>query len=168
MITLIGQSKVIMQLLKDINTFGEFGKPSNFDETNAKMNRFILISYLYAFGAVMLYVIFSFLDFQKCEARNVKYDINRLCGFITSFWVPFSMDPVITKVLFYIIQVTSSVVVSSAGTTIMGWIWAIVEMFLTKVANLKAMLLQINDLTGNGKKRAHMNKCIRYHIEIIK
>lgn len=154
----------VESLLIDLSNFTKYQKPTGFDQVNKKLEVLCKIIFSYCIFGSVFYNVSKILTIPSCISLR---KINEVCGVAIPFWVWFDTENWLIK--YPIILYTFIIIIIIDKVTLMVAV-QVLEIgcnIKLRIDQLKSMLVECfdEDFQTNRKR---LNKCIKYHNEIIK
>ena len=157
----------LASLLKEMSNFKSFGKPTNFDQKEKKMNLLSKVVFIYLTVGVTQYMALKFTQRQECEERNKNQGLKENCGFISQFWTPFSTQNAVVYYLCHAYIFLAVQLLMKPNILVTFNAFEITEHLILKIKHLNQMLYECFDNTEYKFSRKRLSKCILYHIHIL-
>lgn len=164
----IKNQKKIAQLLKDLSTFNNFGKPPSFDKTNAQLNFFANCMFTYALIGVILYTGVQCFLKSQCEALKIEYKLNTTCGFIIPTRLPFKTDYFPMYQVLFIYMFILMLLMTRLALLISCNLLEIAYNVSVRIDHLKTMFSECFKYKNYILSRKNFNRCVSYHWDTVK
>lgn len=164
----VKNQKKIAKLLKDLSTFDKFGKPTDFDKLNQKLNFWSKCMFVYAGAGTAFYNFVQYLLKNECEKLKIEKKLRFTCGLVLPSQMIFKTDyfPMYQVVFVYMFLVTQLMMKISLLISCNA-----LEMAFNislRMDHLKMMINKCFKYCDNlDLCRQNFNLCIRYHWEIV-
>lgn len=168
MICFLFKQKKISILVESIKDFTKFRRPVEFVKTNKSIGLAVILYKYYTLFGTLIYSSFAFLKANHCEMDKIKHNTTIICGLTSQTWLPFDIEYVPAKQIYFVMQTTSAVLITQAAAAIFSFVFAITEHLILKIKDLRNLL---KNCLQNGtliNKKQTFRFCIQYHIHIIK
>lgn len=165
-ITNVRTMRRIMESLGNLETYG---KPSEIDSIDRKLNIMSFLYYLYCACGVMIYAVQSAtLEKWSCQEKNRKYDRDEVCGFFVPIWTPFKSDSFPVFHLVFALQIGSSMYCASQPGVMGFCVFFLTYHLVGRIRHLKEKLKLVFQTDSSEEQKRRLHHCIDYHQYIIK
>lgn len=159
--------KLSIKLYKILSDFRTFGIPINFNETNERLNKFSRIHHVYITGVVAGFTLFPLLEAKECHAKNLKNNLNELCGIVGTAWWPFNIDffPVKQLYLMYEMYCGYMLVITASGVTFA--LAECTEHVILRLKHVKFLFIESFQENNPYLRNEKFGKAVAYHNDIL-
>ncbi|KAG5887762.1 hypothetical protein JTB14_016113 [Gonioctena quinquepunctata] len=157
-----------VQLYLFLSDFEEFGKPTNFDETNEKYNRLSKYHYCYL-ESIVIFILLGSNMFKggQCRKENEEKGLHEVCGLFTYTWIPFDIDFFPVKQIYLVSQLFGAHYVYMMAGLAAWMVLESVEHIATRIRHVTFLFNEALREENPKERRRKFNFAVRYHVAVL-
>ncbi|XP_063907305.1 odorant receptor 85b-like [Zophobas morio] len=157
----------LANLLKAMSNFQSFGKPTNFDQKEKKLNFLSKVVFIYLTVGLTQYIALKFNQREECEERNKNQGLRENCGYMAQLWTPFSTQNIVVYYSFHVHVFLSMQLLMKPNMLLTYHAFEITEHLILRIEHLNQMLHECFDNVDYNFSRSRLSKCILYQTDIL-
>ncbi|XP_063907322.1 odorant receptor 4-like isoform X1 [Zophobas morio] len=162
------QQHNIAEILQQLSTFKNFGKPPGFDDLNRKLNLFAKVLTICEFATIVAYKIMRIVKKSECKTTLAELGLTRYyCGLGTPVWSWFDLDYFPVFHLFVLYGFLFALIHSKNCSQISYHVLEISYHATLRIDHLKSLIVSCFDSNNPKTSYKRFEKCVAYHNEIL-
>lgn len=158
---------MLTNLVDALGDYTEFGRPSDADDANKKIDLLVKIHWIYTSVGVLVYGMYGVWQTKMCEEVKLKNGSLNICGLMSNTWFPFEIDYFPVKQIIWAWQVSGTFGFMNMGSCSVSIVLASCEHVILRIEHFKQILSTVFTLDTMEARRQRLYLCVKYHNYII-
>lgn len=152
----------------DLEKCCQFGNRAGLERLKKKLNFYSNLYSLYVTVGLPVYAIVTALEASYCYKLNEEKGLDEICGTFIPLKLPFEVNSALARAVIFFLQFVLAFFSVPSGALICFMTYEVTEVVISYIQHLKALFVQVFDVTDEEERRQRLRFCIYYHGHMLR